>query len=48
MSLSPSRLDLEPEHLGVEPLRPRDVLGEEGDEVDALDLHGIVPSAYGA
>ncbi len=38
-------LDLEPEHLRVEPLRPRDVLGEERDEVDTLDLHhGIVPS----
>ena len=42
-------LDLEPEHLRVEPLRPRNVLGEEGDEVDALDLHhGVVPSGYGA
>ena len=42
-------LDLEPEHLRVELLRPRDVLGEEGDEVDALDLHhGVVPSGYGA
>ena len=41
-------LDREPEHLGVEPLRPRDVLGQEGDEVDALDLHhGVVPSGYG-
>ena len=42
-------LDLEAEHLRVEVLRPRDVLREEGDEVDALDLHhGLVPSGYGA
>ncbi|MDQ3381922.1 MAG: hypothetical protein M3546_16685 [Actinomycetota bacterium] len=38
-------LDLEPEDLGVELLRPRDVLGQERDEVDVLDLHhGVDPS----
>ncbi len=42
-------LDLQAEDVRVEALRPRDVLGQERDEVDVLDLHhGVVPSGYGA
>ena len=49
MSCSPSVSISRPEDLRVEVLRPRDVLGEEGHEIDALDVHqGMVPSGYGA
>ena len=43
-------LDLEPERLDVELLRPLEVLRQDRHEIDVLDLHryGVVPSAYGA
>src|SRR4051794_20951662 len=42
-------LDRQPERLGVELLRSRNVLRQDGDEVDGLDLHqGSRPSEYRA
>ena len=41
---------MEHEGVAVRVLEPRlpAVLRKERDEVDALDIHGVVPSAYGA
>ena len=42
-------LDRQAERLAVELLGARDVLRQDGDEVDLLDVHyGIEPSGYGA